>query len=219
MVKVVRTRACSCASSSASTRAGARGGAFDVSILDDRPGCITFEVSGPGAREAFAHEAGGHRWQRISPTEKRGRVHSSSVTVAVLPVPTETEVRIDERDLEWRTCRSGGKGGQGVNTTDSAVQLAHRPSGIAVRVESERSQQQNRRSALALLRSKLAEAARAGADAARAEDRRAQLGLGMRGCKIRTVGMQRGEVVDHVLGRRMRVKDYLDGKLEGLVVG
>lgn len=203
--------------SSASTPAGARGGAFNVEIIDDRPSVITLAVSGPGAKEAFAHEAGGHRWQRIPPTEKRGRVQSSSVTVAVLPVPNEAEIRINDRDLEWRVCRSSGPGGQAVNTTDSAVQLTHRPSGVSVRVESERSQQQNRRSALSLLRSKLAEAARSSADAARAGDRKAQLGQGQRGDKRRTCAVQRGEVVDHVLGRRLRLREYLAGDLEGLV--
>lgn len=204
-------------SSSPSTRGTRPGGIFDVVIVDDRPGLVVLEISGEDSAKAFQHEPGGHRVQRVPPTEKRGRVHSSSVTVAVLPVPSERDVVLLDRDLTWKVCRGSGPGGQSVNTTDSAVQLTHEPSGISVRCQNERSQQQNRRSALALLRSKLVEAQDVAAGSARSRDRRSQLGTGMRGDKVRTIAFQRGEVVDHRLGTRMRIKEYVEGKIEVLL--
>ncbi|MEJ7733618.1 MAG: peptide chain release factor-like protein [Polyangiaceae bacterium] len=138
-------------------------------------------VRGRGAAEAFGDEAGGHRWQRIPPSEKRGRVHSSTVTVAVLPEPTATEVVLRDADLEWAMCRGSGAGGQSRNKTESAVTLVHRPSGVRVRFESERSQQQNKGGALAVLRARLWEAERARRDGGRSAERRQQVGSGMRG--------------------------------------
>lgn len=132
------------ASSSSSTPTWDTRGDFDLELLDERPGLIVFRADGRGAAALFAGEVGGHRWQRIPPTEKRGRVHSSTITVAVLPVPTEAELVISKSDLVWSTCRPSGKGGQAVQKTDSAVQLTHRPTGIQVRCESGRSQHHHR---------------------------------------------------------------------------
>ena len=132
-------------------------------------------------------------------------------TVTVLAEPTDVQVRLDDRDLEYRTCRASGAGGQKVNKTDSAVQLTHRPTGLMVRVETERSQHQNRATALALLRARLWQAEREARDAARASDRRTQVGSGMRGDKRRTIAVQRGTVVDHVNGRSWNLRDYLRG--------
>lgn len=199
-------------SSSASTRASAPRGVFSVEIADERPGLLVFRVEGQAASDLFKDEAGGHRWQRIPPTEKRGRVQTSTVTVAVMPEPTETEVRLDERDLDWTACRGSGPGGQARNKVNSAVQITHRPSGIQVRCESERSQHQNRRTALAMLRAKLWEREHTRISGAEAEDRRRQLGSGMRGDKRRTIRCQDGQVHDHVSGRRWRLKDYLRGE-------
>jgi len=133
------------------------------------------------------------------------------VTVAVLPEPTDIQIEVDPRDLEYRTCHASGSGGQGVNTTDSAVQLTHRPTGLMVRVQTERSQRQNRATALALLRARLWEAARERDASARATDRRMQVGSGMRGDKRRTIAVQRGTVVDHVTGRSWPLREYLRG--------
>jgi len=167
---------------------------------------------GARAEPLFRDEAGGHRWQRVPPNEKRDRVHTSTITVAVLPEPTEVEVRVAERDLEWSTCYGTGPGGQKRNKTESTVLLTHRPSGLQVRCETSRSQLQNRVAALGLLRARLwaLEAARVGE--ARAAERRGQVGSGMRGDKRRTVRAQDGTVVDHVTGRRWELRGYLRGQ-------
>jgi peptide chain release factor 1 len=131
-------------------------------------------------------------------------------------VPEEHEYRIDERDLDWKTCRGSGAGGQHRNVTDSAVQLTHRPSGLTVRCENERSQHQNRITALALLRARLGEAQATEQQSTRNEHRREQVGTGMRGDKRRTVALQRDQVHDHITDRKMSAKLYLRGKLEDL---
>jgi len=187
-----------------------------LKLQEARPGYVVFQVEGKGAAKAFKHEAGGHRWQRVPPTERKGRVHTSTITVAVLPVPTEAQVLIQPCDLEWATCRGSGAGGQHKNVTDSAVQLKHLPSGITVQCQSERSQHQNKETALAALRAKLHQAAQEAAQGARNNSRRRQLGSGQRADKRRTVRVQAGQVVDHVTGKRMKVRQYLRGELEPL---
>lgn len=185
--------------------------------MEQRPGLSILSVSGAGASAAFANEPGGHRFQRIPPTERRGRVHTSTITVAVLPVPQAHELTIEPDDLEWRTCRSGGPGGQHCNKKDTAVQLTHLPSGLQVRCEAERSQRQNRQAALELLRARLLEGKRVRQTEARNLRRRDQLGTGQRGDKRRTVRLQDDTVVDHVTGKRIKARDYLRGLLDGLV--
>jgi peptide chain release factor 1 len=180
-------------------------------LVEDRAGVVVVRIAGATAAELFADEPGGHRWQRVPRTERRGRVQTSTITVAVLPEPADTEVNIEQKDLEWTACRGSGAGGQHRNVTDSAVQLKHLPTGLMVRCESERSQHQNRQTALALLRAKLWESRRAAVDAQRAGDRRAQVGVGARGDKRRTVRTQDEQVVDYVTGRRWRLRDYLRG--------
>jgi len=177
---------------------------------------VVLLVSGKGAEHAFRNEGGGHRYQRIPPTERKGRVHTSTVTVAVLPVPEEHECRLDEKDLDWKTCRGSGAGGQHRNVTDSAVQLTHKPTGLMVRCESERSQFQNRATALALLRARLGEQQAGAKQASRNQDRKDQVGTGQRGDKRRTVALQRDQVHDHITDKRMSVKQYLRGELEVL---
>lgn len=138
------------------------------------------------------------------------------MTVAVLSEPSATEVRLNERDLEWKACRGSGAGGQHRNTTDSAVQLTHLPTGIMVRCESERSQHQNKELARGLLRARLRESQQEGRKRKRNRKRKDQIGCGARGDKRRTIALQRGQVTDHVTGKSMRAKDYLRGKLEKL---
>jgi peptide chain release factor 1 len=173
---------------------------------------VVFRATGPAAAALFAGEVGGHRWQRVPPTEKRGRVHSSTITIAVLPVPSEADLVIRPVDLVWSTCRPSGKGGQALQKTDSAVQVTHRPTGIQVRCESERSQHHNRLAALEVLRARLAADLRARAAAERAQARRDQVGSGMRADKRRTIRVQDGVVIDHLTGRTWRLRDYQRGR-------
>ena len=172
---------------------------------------MLLRVSGRDAVSVFEGESGGHRWQRVPPNDKRGRVQTSTITVVVLPEPTPVEVRVDPRDLEWSTCRASGDGGQHLQKTESAVQLRHRPSGIAVRCESERSQHQNRATAMAVLRARLHALASSKMQAERDAARRAQAGSGERGDKRRTIRAQDGWVNDHVSGRRWAYRDYVRG--------
>lgn len=204
------------ASSCRSTRGWEVGGAFDVDVGEERPGLIVLRVTGDDAHAAFAHEPGGHRHQRVPPEEKRGRVHTSTVTVAVLPVPAPSEVRIDERDLRWTTCRSTGSGGQHLQKTDSAVQVTHVPSGMQVRCESERSQTQNKQTAMAILRARLQHQQREAERTERAQARREQVGTGQRGDKVRTYRHQDGIVTDHRTGRRTTMDRVRDGFLDDL---
>ena len=187
------------------------GGVFDLEVVEQLPAQIVFRVTGREAESVFRDEAGGHRWQRIPPNEKRGRVHTSTVTVAVLPEPTEAQIRIPEGDLDWTTCRGSGPGGQNRNKTETAVVLKHKPSGLTVRCETERSQLQNKATALALLRARLLHAERERATGARDDARRAQVGSGMRGDKRRTIRVQDGQVHDHPTGRRWSYKEYERG--------
>lgn len=165
---------------------------------------------------AFAHEAGGHRFQRVPPTEKRGRVHTSTITVSVLPEPSPSDFRLDDRDLDFKTCRGSGAGGQHRNTTDSAVQVTHKPTGIQVRVESERSQHQNKEMAKNLLRARLMQAEHEAVEDARNAKRRKQIGGGARGDKRRTIAIQRDQVIDHVTGKSTSAKSYLRGDVMSL---
>jgi peptide chain release factor 1 len=169
-------------------------------------------VSGAAAAACFADEAGGHRWQRVPPNEKRGRVHTSTITVAVLPEPSATEVRIDEKELEWSTCRGTGSGGQKRNKTESTVLLTYLPTGLQVRCETTRSQQKNRELALVLLRTRLFEAAQSRQRLERHAERKQQVGSGMRGDKRRTIRCQDGQVTDHLTGKKWELRAYLRGE-------
>lgn len=209
--KAANTQKHSCRSTSRYTRSLLCGGLFSLEILEQRPGIIIARATGENAELIFRDEFGGHRWQEISPTDKHKRIHTSTTTVAVLPEPNETQLVIRPQDLEIGTCRAGGNGGQGVNTTDSAVQVKHKPSGLIVRSETERSQTQNKANAIALLRARLWEAERDKVTSDRARDRKQQVGVGARGDKRRTLRAQDDQVVDHITGRRWKLKDYLRG--------
>jgi len=188
-----------------------------IDIMEERPGILIFRASGTGATAAFQHEPGGHRWQRVPPTEKGGRKHTSTITVAVLPQPTGVNVNLRDSDLEWKATKGSGAGGQKRNKTSNAIQMIHKPSGIAVRVETERSQRRNLLMAKELIAARLEERSVGAVEGARNARRRSQVGTGMRGDKRRTVALQRGQVVDHVTGRRVNAEKYLKGELERLV--
>lgn len=173
---------------------------------------MVLRVSGRGAAETFRDEPGGHRWQRVPPTEKRGRVQTSTVTVAVLAEPEPRALEVRESELEWSYCRGSGAGGQNRHNTYSAVVLKHLPTGVVVRCESERSQAQNKETALAVLRARILEHRRAITDGERAGDRRRQVGSGMRGDKRRTIRVQDDSVADHETGRTWRFKAYARGE-------
>ncbi len=197
-----------------STASTAHGGIFSLLLLEARSGFICFQVSGKNAEQAFKHEAGGHRWQRIPPTERKGRRHTSTITVAVLREPKATEVSIDYSMLEVKMCRGSGPGGQHRNTTDSAVQMKY--GDITVRCESERSQKQNKESAMSLLRAKLLEAKQSRAQGATNKQRQDQIGSGMRGDKIRTIRVFDNQVKDHKTNRKMKFDKYERGFIDGL---
>jgi peptide chain release factor 1 len=194
-----------------STASWGLGGDFDLELVEQRSGLSILRVSGKGAVETFKDEPGGHRWQRIPPNEKRGRVHTSTVTVAILPEPPDTKVELREDDLDETFMRGSGAGGQHRNKTDSAVRLLHKPTGLVVRCEAERDRSQNRRVARLVLRARLWELEQTKASGARANDRRQQVGSGMRGDKRRTIRAQDGQVTDHLTGKTWRYKDYIRG--------
>ena len=184
---------------------------LDVELVEERSGIIIFRAIGKTAHQVFQDEPGGHRWQRVPPNEKRGRVHTSTITVAVLSEPTETQVMLRDSDLDISTCRGSGAGGQHRNKTESAVVIKHLPTGITVRCENERSQAQNKETAKAALRARIYEVTQVALDGKRAFDRKQQLGSGMRGDKRRTIRVQDDAVNDHVTGRQWRYKAYVRG--------
>ncbi len=158
---------------------------------------IIFSVTGTDVYKRLKHESGVHRVQRVPATEAQGRVHTSTATVAVLPEAEEVDIEISPEEIEINVCRASGKGGQGVNTTDSAVQIIHKPSGLIVRCADERSQQKNKAKALTVLRSRLLERKVAEEDAKYAAQRKDQVGTGERSEKIRTYNFPQNRVTDH----------------------
>jgi peptide chain release factor 1 len=195
------------------SRMGARLG-LHYTLLESATGLVVFRAEGEGVERAFQNEPGGHRWQRVPPNERRGRVHTSTVTVAVLPEPTEQELHLDPRDLDIKTTRGSGPGGQARNKTESCVVITHKALQVTVRCDSERSQPQNRATAMALLRARIYQLKNDAIRVGRALQRKEQVGTGQRGDKIRTIRTQDGIVTDHRLGRKMRYERYEKGDLD-----
>jgi peptide chain release factor 1 len=188
---------------------------FTVEPLSIGEGTYTFAVKGDGAYSVFKFEGGTHRVQRVPETESQGRIHTSTATVAVLPEADDVEVEIDPGDLQIDVYRSSGPGGQSVNTTDSAVRITHKPTGIVVSMQDEKSQLQNRERAMRVLRARLYERALAEQQASIDASRQAQVGTGERAEKIRTYNFPEKRVTDHRIGLRVHNLDaVLMGELD-----
>ena len=179
---------------------------------------IIFSVTGSDVYKRLKYESGVHRVQRVPATEAQGRIHTSTATVAVLPEAQEVDIQIKPEDLNITVCRASGKGGQGVNTTDSAVRIVHLPTGVEVRCADERSQQKNKVSAMTVLRSRLLERKIADENAKYAAQRKSQVGTGERSEKNRTYNFPQNRVTDHRIELTLyNLLNVVEGDLDGLI--
>jgi peptide chain release factor 1 len=193
---------------------------FKTEPLDISDGKYTFAIKGDAAYSIFKFEGGTHRVQRVPATESQGRIHTSTATVAVLPEAEDVDIKIDPGDLQVDVYRSSGPSGQSVNTTDSAVRVTHKPSGIVVSMQDEKSQLQNREKAMRVLRARLYERALGAQQAELAADRRSQVGSGERAEKIRTYNYGERRVTDHRIKLTVHNLDsVLEGELDELTGG
>jgi peptide chain release factor 1 len=195
-----------------------------VEIMDSHPTGqggfkeIILSIQGKGAWSRLKFERGVHRVQRVPATESAGRIHTSTVTVAVLPEAEDVDVKIDDKDLKVDVYRSSGPGGQGVNTTDSAVRITYLPTGLVVTCQDERSQLKNRAKAMRVLRARLLEQAQEEQRSQIAAARKSQVGTGERSERIRTYNFPQGRVTDHRIGLTVhQLPEVLEGNLDELV--
>ncbi len=179
---------------------------------------VTFMINGSGAYSVMKYESGVHRVQRVPETESGGRIHTSTITVAVIPEAEEVDVQIDEKDIRIDVMRASGNGGQCVNTTDSAVRLTHYPTGIVIYSQTEKSQLQNKDKAFALLRAKLYDLECQKQHDAEAEARKSQIGTGDRSEKIRTYNFPQGRVTDHRIGLTLyKLDKIMNGDIQEII--
>ncbi|OGF69376.1 hypothetical protein A3H65_03895 [Candidatus Giovannonibacteria bacterium RIFCSPLOWO2_02_FULL_45_14] len=187
---------------------------WDWKILDD----MVAEISGQGMWEKLKHESGVHRIQRVPKTEKSGRIHTSTASVAILPVPTQKEIEIRESDLEVTFSRAGGPGGQNVNKVESAVRILHKPTGVVVSSREERSQLKNRERAMSVLRAKLFDEKRRKESESLSKERREQIGTADRSEKIRTYNFLQDRITDHRIKKSWHnIESILDGNMDAIV--
>jgi peptide chain release factor 1 len=179
---------------------------------------IIFEITGADVYKRLKYESGVQRVQRVPATEAQGRIHTSTCTVAVLPEAQEVDIEIKPEDIEINVCRASGKGGQGVNTTDSAVQIQHKPSGLTVRCADERSQQKNKAKAMTVLRSRLLERKTTEENAKYAAQRKAQVGTGERNERIRTYNFPQNRVTDHRIELTLyNLSNVMEGDIDPII--
>ena len=202
----------------------AEGRGWKVETMDSSPSDlggfkeIIFGISGQDVYKRLKYESGVHRVQRVPATEAQGRIHTSTATVAVLPEAQEVDLEIKPDEIEINVCRASGKGGQGVNTTDSAVQIIYKPTGMIVRCADERSQQKNKAKAMTVLRSRLLEIKLAEENAKYAAHRKEQIGTGERSEKIRTYNFPQNRVTDHRIELTLyNLLNVIEGELDGLI--
>ena len=179
---------------------------------------ISFMIEGKGAYSRLKYESGVHRVQRVPETEAQGRIHTSTVTVAVLPEAEDVEVEINQNDLQIDTFRAGGAGGQHINKTDSAIRITHLPTGLVVECQDERSQHKNKDKAMKVLKSRLLEAEQKKQQKEVADERRMQVGTGDRSERIRTYNFPQGRVTDHRIGLTLyKIEDILNGNIDEII--
>lgn len=194
---------------------------WSFSVLDTHPSSLNgyksavAEIKGEFAFDNLQYESGVHRVQRVPKTEKNGRIHTSTASVAVLPKVTPVEVQINPTDIDLGTFRSSGPGGQNVNKVETAVRLTHKPTGVVVECQSERSQARNREKAMEILRAKIYQTQQEKQRAEMAAERREQIGAAMRAEKIRTYNYPQNRITDHRIGKSWHnLEDILEGKLD-----
>ena len=202
----------------------AEGKKWKVEVMNSTPSAsggfkeIIFAVEGDGAYSRFKYESGVHRVQRVPVTESQGRIHTSAATVAVLPEAEEVEVEIRPEDIHVDVFRSTGPGGQSVNTTDSAVRITHKPTGLVVTCQDEKSQHKNKVKAMKVLRARLYEAERERQEREMAEERRSQVSTGDRSAKIRTYNFPQSRVTDHRIGMTLHgIEHVMGGEIDDLI--